>query len=352
MVAFYSLRWLNYEVMEVSQIKEDHFENHDLVREEVIEPMPIARIAKHVGKSHDWVKARIGKFSDEIIIVLDSNGHSRTNYSHTAIEALRAEADAINNYPIVEDTDISINGLSLALQREERWVSARLAMLDIVPTEKRNPANNRIFGYYDEEKDLALLRIEDERVRSYPVASQEYSTVEGLARQLGHDRRWVRRRLRYVATMPTVMTNPDNGRLDLYFLTEQTMTQIEDLPNHHEHLVHRETNVVHPAAEVAIPSKPTSQPYGVFNDEPARSPVYEPEAITPSNWMQFSECVEVDPEIFTDTGSTRNERLAKEFCGKCAVRLFCLDYAIASGEDTGIWGGLDSKERKALSLKL
>ncbi|MBW3594720.1 MAG: WhiB family transcriptional regulator [Actinobacteria bacterium] len=41
------------------------------------------------------------------------------------------------------------------------------------------------------------------------------------------------------------------------------------------------------------------------------------------------------------------EEEAKEICTHCVVRAECLDYALATREAYGIWGGLTELERKA-----
>ena len=46
---------------------------------------------------------------------------------------------------------------------------------------------------------------------------------------------------------------------------------------------------------------------------------------------------------------SREER-AKWICGRCQVKTDCLSEALASNEATGIWGGLNEVERRALSL--
>lgn len=38
-------------------------------------------------------------------------------------------------------------------------------------------------------------------------------------------------------------------------------------------------------------------------------------------------------------------------CLQCAVRRQCLDYAIANGEDDGIWGGLVEEQRRRIKRK-
>lgn len=40
-----------------------------------------------------------------------------------------------------------------------------------------------------------------------------------------------------------------------------------------------------------------------------------------------------------------------EICQTCAVRQECLNYALTNGEKAGIWGGLTTKQRRALSSR-
>jgi WhiB family redox-sensing transcriptional regulator len=42
------------------------------------------------------------------------------------------------------------------------------------------------------------------------------------------------------------------------------------------------------------------------------------------------------------------EAVAKSFCIRCPVRDVCLEYALASREAHGIWGGLNEMERRRL----
>ena len=40
-----------------------------------------------------------------------------------------------------------------------------------------------------------------------------------------------------------------------------------------------------------------------------------------------------------------NVNAAKKLCSLCAVRLQCLEYALAAREHDGVWGGLSAPER-------
>ncbi len=64
-------------------------------------------------------------------------------------------------------------------------------------------------------------------------------------------------------------------------------------------------------------------------------------------WEDEARCNAYDPEIFF-APRARSERRAKAICGKCPVTAQCLDYAVASRMDFGVWGGLTGRERRAL----
>jgi WhiB family transcriptional regulator, redox-sensing transcriptional regulator len=42
------------------------------------------------------------------------------------------------------------------------------------------------------------------------------------------------------------------------------------------------------------------------------------------------------------------ERRAREICGRCEVRIECLEYALKTRESHGVWGGMNEQERRAL----
>lgn len=75
-------------------------------------------------------------------------------------------------------------------------------------------------------------------------------------------------------------------------------------------------------------------------DEP---PTFEP----PGPWITDGLCSQTDPEIFhPEKGG--NHREAKAICGRCPVVAECRDWAIATQQQHGVWGGLSGKERRAL----
>lgn len=77
-----------------------------------------------------------------------------------------------------------------------------------------------------------------------------------------------------------------------------------------------------------------------------------------SEWMQDAACREVGPDIFFGSRLERKferekrEAIARTFCGSCAVRQQCLDFAIVNKEENGVWGGLNEGELKQLRKSL
>ncbi|GAC1409045.1 MAG: hypothetical protein NVSMB57_01250 [Actinomycetota bacterium] len=67
--------------------------------------------------------------------------------------------------------------------------------------------------------------------------------------------------------------------------------------------------------------------------------------IVPGGGQERAACKGADPELFF--GQTDREAAqAKALCARCAVSRPCLDFALASRERVGIWGGLTESERR------
>jgi WhiB family redox-sensing transcriptional regulator len=67
------------------------------------------------------------------------------------------------------------------------------------------------------------------------------------------------------------------------------------------------------------------------------------------SWQSEARCREHDPELFFSAGS-RSERRAKAICGRCPVVDQCRAFAVESGTDFGVWGGLSGRELRSLRL--
>lgn len=69
-------------------------------------------------------------------------------------------------------------------------------------------------------------------------------------------------------------------------------------------------------------------------------------------WLRRAACVGEDPELFfpigTEGPALRDIAAAKRVCARCPVAVECLDYALGSGQLSGVWGGTHEDERLAL----
>jgi WhiB family redox-sensing transcriptional regulator len=73
------------------------------------------------------------------------------------------------------------------------------------------------------------------------------------------------------------------------------------------------------------------------------------------DWRNIAACREVDPELFFPIGNSGPALLqieeAKQVCRRCKVLDECLRWAIDSGQDAGVWGGMSEEERRALKRR-
>jgi len=70
------------------------------------------------------------------------------------------------------------------------------------------------------------------------------------------------------------------------------------------------------------------------------------------DWRHEAACRDEDPELFFPIGNTGPALSqideAKIVCRRCPVVEPCLQWALESGQDAGVWGGLSGDERRAL----
>jgi WhiB family transcriptional regulator, redox-sensing transcriptional regulator len=75
-------------------------------------------------------------------------------------------------------------------------------------------------------------------------------------------------------------------------------------------------------------------------------------SIERDDWRDHSACRDTDPDLFFPVGTTgpaiEQIENAKTVCRQCDVQRECLDYALATNQDSGIWGGTSEEERRAL----
>ena len=72
-------------------------------------------------------------------------------------------------------------------------------------------------------------------------------------------------------------------------------------------------------------------------------------------WRNRPACLDEDPELFFPVGNTGPALLqieeAKAVCRRCQVVETCLEWAMESGQDFGVWGEMSEDERRALKRR-
>lgn len=73
------------------------------------------------------------------------------------------------------------------------------------------------------------------------------------------------------------------------------------------------------------------------------------------DWRHHAICRDEDPELFFPIGDSGPALVqieqAKTVCRRCPVTEECLKWALESGQDAGIWGGMSEEERRSLKRR-
>jgi WhiB family redox-sensing transcriptional regulator len=69
-------------------------------------------------------------------------------------------------------------------------------------------------------------------------------------------------------------------------------------------------------------------------------------------WITGAACIGEDPELFFPVGmappALEQIDRAKSICAACPVRSECLEWALVTCQDAGVWGGLDEEQRRQI----
>ena len=70
------------------------------------------------------------------------------------------------------------------------------------------------------------------------------------------------------------------------------------------------------------------------------------------DWRTRSSCRDTDPDLFFPVGTTGlaldQIAAAKAVCSACEVQAACLEFALATNQESGVWGGTSEEERRKL----
>ena len=70
------------------------------------------------------------------------------------------------------------------------------------------------------------------------------------------------------------------------------------------------------------------------------------------DWRDVALCRDTDPDLFFPVGTTgpaiEQIENAKAVCRQCEAQAPCLEYALTTNQDSGVWGGTSEEERRQL----
>ncbi len=71
-----------------------------------------------------------------------------------------------------------------------------------------------------------------------------------------------------------------------------------------------------------------------------------------ADWRDLSACRDTSPDLFFPVGTTgpaiEQIAQAKAVCATCEVQGPCLEFAMVTNQDSGVWGGTSEEERRKL----
>ena len=72
-------------------------------------------------------------------------------------------------------------------------------------------------------------------------------------------------------------------------------------------------------------------------------------------WRDRPACLDENPELFFPIGNApvarRQTEKARVVCRRCEALDACLEWAMNSDQDSGVWGGLSEDQRRALKRR-
>ena len=69
-------------------------------------------------------------------------------------------------------------------------------------------------------------------------------------------------------------------------------------------------------------------------------------------WIERGRCIGEDPDLFFPVGAAgpaiEQTARAIEICLECPVRAECLEWALDTCQDAGVWGGMGEEQRREI----
>lgn len=107
--------------------------------------------------------------------------------------------------------------------------------------------------------------------------------------------------------------------------------------------------------EVSAPKPVQAAPAPVRQQGEGRVVVKIRRGSADDDWRNSGACRDEDPELYFPIGTSGPAVLqaeqAKAVCRRCPVTDECLRWALESGQDSGVWGGMTEEERRAVKRR-
>ena len=75
-------------------------------------------------------------------------------------------------------------------------------------------------------------------------------------------------------------------------------------------------------------------------------------SLASDDWRDVAACQDTDPDLFFPVGTTgpaiEQIEAAKRVCDVCEAKQPCLEFALMTNQDSGVWGGTSEEERRSL----
>lgn len=102
----------------------------------------------------------------------------------------------------------------------------------------------------------------------------------------------------------------------------------------------------------ALPQTGLSQHMPMMFERIAKKVAAKPGNQMDIKWRGVASCLDTDPELFFPVGATglavTQIEEAREVCMGCACQEKCLEFALRTNQDAGVWGGSSEEERRHL----
>lgn len=103
---------------------------------------------------------------------------------------------------------------------------------------------------------------------------------------------------------------------------------------------------------LAPSSNPTTIDFAEFELIAQRVASEPPDPDPDLSWRKLASCRDTSPELFFPIGTTGQAidqiEAAKVVCTGCPGRVDCLEFALRTNQDSGVWGATSEEDRRHL----